>query len=183
MYEASSLPASFEDGAVLLIDKPKGATSFDVVKAVRGRVGPSKVGHAGTLDPLATGLLIILVARPATRLQEAFMHLPKVYEGTMRLGEVTPSLDVETEVVERTDVSHLTLDAAHIVINGRPSDALFLAWPVVISPDPLALPPLAFVSYYLWSPSFFIEVLVWLAVGALVVQSLRNNTVAGHADS
>lgn len=110
MYEASSLPASFEDGAVLLIDKPKGATSFDVVKAVRGRVGPSKVGHAGTLDPLATGLLIILVARPATRLQEAFMHLPKTYEGTMRLGEQTPSLDAETEVEERADVSHLSLD-------------------------------------------------------------------------
>ena len=110
MYEASSLPASFDDGAVLLIDKPKGATSFDVVKAVRGRVGPSKVGHAGTLDPLATGLLIILVARPATRLQEAFMHLPKAYEGTMRLGEHTPSLDAETEVEERADISHLSFD-------------------------------------------------------------------------
>jgi hypothetical protein len=80
-------------------------------------------------------------------------------------------------------VSHLILDAAHIVINGRPSDALFLAWPVVISPDPLALPPLAFVSYYLWSPSFFIEVLVWLAVAALVVRSLQDNTGAGNADS
>ena len=117
MYEASSLPASFEDGAVLLIDKPKGATSFDVVKAVRGRVGPSKVGHAGTLDPLATGLLIILVARPATRLQEAFMHLPKTYEGTMRLGEQTPSLDAETEVEERADISHLSLDDIDAVRN------------------------------------------------------------------
>jgi tRNA pseudouridine55 synthase len=117
VYEASSLPASFEDGAVLLIDKPKGATSFDVVKAVRGRVGPSKVGHAGTLDPLATGLLIILVARPATRLQEAFMHLPKTYEGTMRLGEQTPSLDAETEVEERADISHLSLDDIDAVRN------------------------------------------------------------------
>lgn len=110
VYEASSLPASFDDGAVLLIDKPKGVTSFDVVKAVRGRVGPSKVGHAGTLDPLATGLLIILVARPATRLQEAFMHLPKTYEGTMRLGEQTPSLDSETEVEQRADISHLSFE-------------------------------------------------------------------------
>ena len=110
VYEASSLPASFEEGAVLLIDKPKGVTSFDVVKAVRRRVGPSKVGHAGTLDPMATGLLIVLVARPATRLQEAFMHLPKSYEGTMRLGEQTPSLDTETEVEHTADISHLSYD-------------------------------------------------------------------------
>jgi len=110
VYEASTLPSSFSDGAVLLVDKPKGVTSFDVVKAVRGRVGPSKVGHAGTLDPMATGLLIILVARPATRLQEAFMHLPKTYEGTMRLGEQTPSHDAETAVEARSDISHLSLD-------------------------------------------------------------------------
>jgi tRNA pseudouridine55 synthase len=59
---------------------------------------------------MATGLLILLVARPATRLQEAFMHFPKEYEGTMRLGETTPSHDAETDVVERTDSSHLTID-------------------------------------------------------------------------
>jgi len=110
VYEHPDLPASFSDGAVLLIDKPDGHTSFDVVETVRDGTGVTKVGHAGTLDPLATGLLIVLVARPATRLQEAFMHLPKVYEGTMRLGEKTPSLDAETEVVERTDPSHVTLD-------------------------------------------------------------------------
>lgn len=68
--------------------------------------------------------------------------------------------------------SHLALDAVHVVINGRASDALFLAWPVVVPPDPLALPPLAFVSYYLWSPSFFLEVLLWIAVAVLVVGSL-----------
>jgi len=64
--------------------------------------------------------------------------------------------------------SHLALDAVHIVVNGRPSDALFLAWPLAVPPDPLALPPLAFVGYYLWSPSFFLECLLWLAVGLLV---------------
>lgn len=110
VYERPDLPASFSDGAVLLIDKPSGQTSFDVVEAVRDGTGVSKVGHAGTLDPLATGLLIVLVARPATRLQEAFMHLPKIYEGTMRLGGKTPSLDAETDVVERTDASHLSLE-------------------------------------------------------------------------
>lgn len=101
-------PSSVEEGAAFLIDKPSGLTSFDVVERVRAGSGVKKVGHAGTLDPLATGLLIVLVARPATRLQEAFMHLPKTYEGTMRLGERTPSHDAETDVTDRADVSGLT---------------------------------------------------------------------------
>ncbi len=92
----------------MLIDKPEGDTSFDVVECVRDHTGVKKVGHAGTLDPMATGLLIVLVARPATRLQEAFMALPKAYQGTMRLGERTPSHDAETDVVETMDPSHLT---------------------------------------------------------------------------
>jgi len=110
IYDSTGLPGSFDEGAAFLVDKPKGATSFDVVEVVRDGSGVKKVGHAGTLDPMATGLLIILVARPATRLQEAFMHKPKVYEGTMRLGEKTPSLDAETDVVEREDPSHITLE-------------------------------------------------------------------------
>jgi tRNA pseudouridine55 synthase len=110
VFERPNLPDRFEEGAVLLVDKPTGCTSFDVVEVVRAGTDVKKVGHAGTLDPMATGLLILLVARPATRLQEAFMHLPKEYEGTMRLGEQTPSHDAETEVVERTDPSHVTLD-------------------------------------------------------------------------
>lgn len=92
----------------MLIDKPTDWTSFDVVEAVREGTGVSKVGHAGTLDPMATGLLIVLVARPATRLQEAFMAFPKAYRGTMRLGERTPSHDAETEVIEEADSSDLT---------------------------------------------------------------------------
>lgn len=101
-------PSSVENGAAFLIDKPLGLTSFDVIERVRASTGVKKVGHAGTLDPLATGLLIVLVARPATRLQEAFTHLPKTYEGTMRLGARTPSHDAETEVTDRSDVSSLT---------------------------------------------------------------------------
>jgi len=88
-----------------MVDKPKGLPSFDVVERIRRRVSLSKVGHAGTLDPMATGLLIVLVARPATRLQDAFMHLQKRYRGTMRLGEVTPSYDTETKVSGRSDAS------------------------------------------------------------------------------
>lgn len=108
VYGASELPSSFGDGAGLLVDKPEGLTSFDVVKRVRTGAGVQKVGHAGTLDPRATGLLIVLVARPATRLQESFMHLPKTYVGTMRLGERTASHDAETEVVAHADPSSLT---------------------------------------------------------------------------
>lgn len=104
------VPDVVGDGVAFLVDKPKGCTSFDVVDAVRTGTGIKKVGHAGTLDPLATGLLIVLVARPATRLQEAFMHFPKEYTGTLRLGERTPSHDAETEVEEKVDPSHITLD-------------------------------------------------------------------------
>jgi len=108
VYAQGELPPSVEEGAALLVDKPEGLTSFDVVARIRSGTGVQKVGHAGTLDPMATGLLIVLVARPATRLQAAFMHLPKTYEGVMRLGERTPSHDAETEVVERADASGLT---------------------------------------------------------------------------
>ena len=110
VYQAPDIPQSFEEGAVLLVDKPSGMTSHDVVDIVRRETGIRTVGHAGTLDPLATGLLIILVARPATRLQAAFMDLDKVYEGTFRMGERTPSHDAETEVVEQEDPSGLTSD-------------------------------------------------------------------------
>lgn len=108
IYTPPDLPSAWQDGAILPMDKSKGRTSFDVVKRVRAATGVQKVGHAGTLDPNATGLLLILVARPATRLQEACMHLPKTYEATMCLGETTPSYDTETEVVERTDPSGVT---------------------------------------------------------------------------
>mgnify|MGYP006423272949 CR=1 FL=1 len=112
VYGAPDVPESFDE-AVFLIEKPLGCTSFDVVKTVR-RLTDAKVGHAGTLDPLATGLLIILVGR-ATKRMESFMKLPKTYEGTLRLGETTPSHDCETEVDQRADWQHLTgemLDAA-----------------------------------------------------------------------
>jgi len=69
--------------------------------------------------------------------------------------------------------SHLALDAFHIVLNGRPTDALFLVWPLAVPPTPLALPPVAFVRYYLWSPSFFVEVGIWAALVAAVLVGRR----------
>ena len=87
---------------VLLIDKPPGGTSHDAVYAVRrklgGKGGP-KVGHAGTLDPFATGLLLVLVGR-ATRAQRFFMGLPKAYEAVARFGAVSTTGDPEGEITE-----------------------------------------------------------------------------------
>jgi tRNA pseudouridine55 synthase len=94
---------------VLLIDKPQGWTSFDVVAKLRRLLRVRKIGHAGTLDPMATGLLIVLVGR-STRQMEALMGLPKEYTGTLRLGEVTPSFDADTAATQRHGWSHLRAD-------------------------------------------------------------------------
>ncbi|GAB5535146.1 MAG: hypothetical protein Rubg2KO_13950 [Rubricoccaceae bacterium] len=91
----------------LLVDKPKGISSFGVVKKVRWALQEKKVGHAGTLDPMATGLLILLLGREATRQQDRFMGLPKVYTGTVRLGQTTASYDAETPIEASADASSI----------------------------------------------------------------------------
>ena len=88
---------------LLLVDKPRGVTSHDVVDVVRRGLGTRKVGHAGTLDPMATGLLLIGVGR-ATRLLRFLGGLPKIYEGTLRLGVETTTLDADGDVVRETEV-------------------------------------------------------------------------------
>jgi tRNA pseudouridine55 synthase len=88
---------------LLLVDKPRDMTSHDVVDAVRRAFGTRKVGHAGTLDPMATGLLLVGVGR-ATRLLRFFGTLPKTYEGTARLGIETDTLDAEGTVVRTAEV-------------------------------------------------------------------------------
>jgi tRNA pseudouridine55 synthase len=85
--------------SVLLIDKPAGGTSHDVVARVRRERG-GKVGHAGTLDPFATGLLVVLVGREATREQATFMALPKSYSVVARLGATSTTGDPEGEIAE-----------------------------------------------------------------------------------
>jgi tRNA pseudouridine55 synthase len=84
---------------VLLIDKPPGMTSHDVVAAVRRSLGGVRTGHAGTLDPFATGLLLVLVGR-ATKAQRALMELPKRYHTVARLGAVSSTGDPEGEITE-----------------------------------------------------------------------------------
>jgi tRNA pseudouridine55 synthase len=96
------------DGAIL-IDKPAGPTSHDVVDAIRRRFGIKKVGHCGTLDPNATGLLVIVLGR-GTKLSERLMSDDKVYEGTIKFGEATDSFDACGEIMETKPVPPLTLD-------------------------------------------------------------------------
>ena len=96
------------DGA-LLIDKPCGPTSHDIVAAVRRHFQFEKVGHAGTLDPNATGLLILLLGK-GTKLSEKLMGSDKIYEGTARFGETTDSYDSDGEIVASLPVPPLTLE-------------------------------------------------------------------------
>jgi tRNA pseudouridine55 synthase len=96
------------DGAIL-IDKPAGPTSHDVVDVIRRRFGIKKVGHCGTLDPNATGLLIIVLGR-GTKLSERLMGNDKVYEGTVKFGEATNSYDSDGEIIATKPIPPLTLD-------------------------------------------------------------------------
>src|SRR5258708_10156499 len=96
------------DGAVL-VDKPAGPTSHDVVDAIRRHFGIKKAGHCGTLDPNATGLLIIVLGR-GTKLSEKLMSDDKVYEGTMKLGEATNSYDADGELLSSLPVPMITLN-------------------------------------------------------------------------
>ena len=96
------------DGAIL-IDKPAGPTSHDVVDAIRRRFQIKKVGHCGTLDPNATGLLIIVLGR-GTKLSEKLMGDDKVYEGAIKFGETTDSYDVDGEITASLPVPPMTLD-------------------------------------------------------------------------
>jgi tRNA pseudouridine55 synthase len=92
---------------ILLVDKPPKCTSHDVVDAVRRHFGFKKVGHCGTLDPLATGLLILVLGK-ATKLSEKLLADNKDYEGTMRLGVATDSQDADGKVTATKDVPALT---------------------------------------------------------------------------
>lgn len=96
--QQSELNNPFASGAVLLIDKPLGWTSFDVVRKLRNQVRTKKVGHAGTLDPLATGLLIVCTGKFTKKINE-YMAQIKEYTGTIQLGASTPTYDLESEPV------------------------------------------------------------------------------------
>jgi tRNA pseudouridine55 synthase len=97
----------YAQGKLILMDKPLKWTSFDVVKKIRILTGISKVGHAGTLDPLATGLLIVCTGKFTKKINE-YMAQEKEYTGTITLGAVTPTFDLESEPVKFQEYAHIT---------------------------------------------------------------------------
>jgi len=103
------MPAHTPFDGALLVDKPPEWTSHDVVAKVRNHFRLEKVGHCGTLDPMATGLLILVLGK-ATRMSERFMAADKIYDGTLRLGETTDSYDADGELTATQPVPPLTLE-------------------------------------------------------------------------
>ncbi len=110
------VPAKELDG-VLLIDKPSAHTSHDVVARLRGILRMKRIGHAGTLDPMATGLLVMLVGK-ATRISQYLMSVDKEYTGTIRLGQSTNTQDAEGQVMETRPVPSLTEADVRAALNG-----------------------------------------------------------------
>lgn len=100
-------------GKILHFDKPLGWTSFQLVKKIRYLTKAKKVGHAGTLDPLATGVLIICLGK-ATKKIEELQLLPKVYTGIITLGATTPCFDLEQEVDATYPTDHITEEQIHV---------------------------------------------------------------------
>lgn len=94
------------EGEILLIDKPKGITSFDVIRRLRKELGIKKMGHAGTLDPLATGLMILGIGSGTKKLSE-YIKLPKEYVAEVRIGERRTTGDLEGEILEEKAVETL----------------------------------------------------------------------------
>lgn len=102
----------FAAGEVLLINKPYEWTSFDVVKKLRGAIKIKKIGHAGTLDPLATGLLVVCTGKATKKINE-FQTLGKEYIGTLEIGKTTPSVDLETEFDSEQPFDHIEKEALY----------------------------------------------------------------------
>ena len=100
---------SAEQDRLLLVNKPFEWTSFDVVKKLRGKLKIKKIGHAGTLDPLATGLLIICTGK-MTKQIDNYQGMEKEYTGKLVLGQIRPAHDMETEVTETRDINHITTE-------------------------------------------------------------------------
>ena len=100
---------TYEEGRVLLINKPQDWTSFDVVRKIRNALRIKKVGHAGTLDPLATGLLIVCTGKFTKQINE-YMSQEKEYTGSITLGAETPTYDLESEPVNFKPVDKITAE-------------------------------------------------------------------------
>lgn len=104
--DASPEIIDFENGEVILFDKPLKWSSFDAIRQIKSIVPIKKIGHAGTLDPLAEGLLILCTGEKTRSIQE-YQNLPKVYTGTLQLGVESPSYDLETPVTGNYPIDHI----------------------------------------------------------------------------
>lgn len=100
----------FDEQGILLVDKPSDWTSFDVVNCVRGRFNMSKIGHCGTLDPAATGLLVLVIGKKYTRQSQELSGQDKTYEAEILLGTETDSQDLDGEITAENDYSNITKD-------------------------------------------------------------------------
>src|ERR1700742_716437 len=110
-----------EADGVLLIDKPTGCTSHDVVDYVRSRFHFKKVGHCGTLDPLATGLLMLVIGK-ATKIQDLLMAEDKEYAATMKLGATTDSQDADGKTLEEKPVPEFTREQLEVAFKKYTGD-------------------------------------------------------------
>jgi tRNA pseudouridine55 synthase len=110
MTQPTTRPPETTCDGLLLVDKPSGPTSHDIVDKVRRTFRIKKVGHGGTLDPMATGLLVLLVGR-GTKLSQRVMDSDKIYTGTMKLGVTTDSQDADGEIQEERDYASVTEEA------------------------------------------------------------------------
>lgn len=119
----------YTEGKVLLIDKPFRWTSFDVVRKVRNMLRIKKVGHAGTLDPLATGLLIVCTGKFTKKINE-YMAQEKEYTGTITLGSVTPTYDLESEPQDFKQYDHILLEDINHFIDSKFTGSILQTPPI-----------------------------------------------------
>lgn len=117
-------PEAGTQTGVLLIDKPVGPTSFKIVQQVRRGLGIKKVGHAGTLDPFASGLLIVCVGRPATRIVSSLMEGEKEYAATVKLGVETDTQDLTGKVVSSHELENIDLNGVEECVAAFTGDLL-----------------------------------------------------------
>lgn len=120
---APSLSSLGPNDGLLLVDKPSGPTSHDVVARIRRQFRIPKVGHGGTLDPMATGLLVILLGK-ATKISDRVMGHDKTYEGVFRLGIETDSQDADGQVVAEKDASAVTAEQIVAQMKSRLGDQM-----------------------------------------------------------
>ncbi len=106
----SYTPTEPKQSGILLIDKPADFSSHDMIAIVRRVLRTKKIGHSGTLDPMATGLLILLIGREATKRQPEFLNLPKTYQAVLKLGTETDTWDKYGEVVQTAPVPEISLE-------------------------------------------------------------------------